>query len=408
MYREILTLETAFNELLPVRKLNAAPGKALLEAAAAWSEKIREFSNHCGPAELTVGQISEGSRLARRPLFLCGVHRSGTTLLRDLLDGHPALTVLPSEGSFLTNFAAQLRVMPVAEREAFLLTRWLRRLANPINQPPYWSLGKSTATSSPYLDFARAFSAWHRFAEQHFSSIPIWPHFALMLAYATCSRRPDGGLTASYWVDKTPTMEKYTASLWRQLPEAKFIQMVRSPQAVLLSRKHMEPGLHLRTCLRDMKLSYQAAIEQPVQHKDRYLVVHYESLCSNPISEMARITRFLGIDPHPSLLIPTVAGEPAHTNSSFNVDLPAGTILDIPRSRETGLSPHEEEILSAFLSGPATALGYPLRPLERTGALLTKLRFELEQRLFKKISAALRSSENGRMAEPGPVHHNPS
>jgi hypothetical protein len=31
--------------------------------------------------------------LAQRPLFICGLPRSGTTLLQGLLDGHPQLVV---------------------------------------------------------------------------------------------------------------------------------------------------------------------------------------------------------------------------------------------------------------------------------------------------------------------------
>jgi hypothetical protein len=385
MYQEIVALETAFNKLLPARKLDPVPGKALLEAAAAWSEKVLAFSSLRGPATLTGKQIGEGSRLARSPLFICGVHRSGTTLLRNLLDGHPALTVLPSEGSFLSNFAAQLRAIPEKEREAYLLVRWLRRMANPVNQPPYWSLGRSTATASPYLDFARTFSAWYRFAAENLSGISIWPHLAPVLAYASCSREPDGGLAARYWVDKTPVQEKYVRQIRQQLPEARFIQMIRAPADVLLSRKRMEPSLPLSTCLRDMRLSYQKAIEESVRHKDSHLVVHYESLCSDPVTAMSRITGFLGIGMHPALFTPTVAGEPAHANSSFSAGLPAGTILDAQRHGQAGLQPREAKILSAFLAGPASAMGYSLKSLSKPEALLLRLTFGLQQRLFNKI-----------------------
>jgi len=39
-----------------------------------------------------------------RPVFICGHHRTATTLMRQLLDGHPELLVLPSEGTYLTSF----------------------------------------------------------------------------------------------------------------------------------------------------------------------------------------------------------------------------------------------------------------------------------------------------------------
>jgi hypothetical protein len=102
MYTEIIELETVLDALLPVKKISETPRKELLDAAKSWSVKVWEVSQALGPLPLTDEQIEKGKRLVQSPVFICGVHRSGTTLMRDLLDGHPVLSVLPSEGSFST------------------------------------------------------------------------------------------------------------------------------------------------------------------------------------------------------------------------------------------------------------------------------------------------------------------
>jgi len=387
IHSEIAALEGSLNRLLPVRKLNPSPGKDLLDTMQLWSEKIWKAGRIAGPWPLTDEQISQGRSLIQHPLFVCGVHRSGTTLLRDLLDGHPALTTLPSEGSFLTNFASQLDQMPYKERESFLAIRWIRRLANPINQPPYWSLGVSTASASPYVDFVRAYSAWYGIAKKSFASENrLWPHLVVVLAYASCSQKPDGGLAARYWVDKTPTNEKYLQKIWQEFPEARIIQMVRSPADSFLSRKRMEPLMDLKICLQDMRRSYRIAAEQSRKKESRYMVIRYEELCEAPRSAITRIMKFLDIEPDPCLFKPTVAGRAAHVNSSFSAGLPAGIIIKTRMHSSRGdLSPQDSRLLSAFVSRSASRAGYPLESLGRLQTLLIKLKFELVDRAAGKF-----------------------
>jgi hypothetical protein len=322
LYNEIVALEIALSRLLPVQKLNPSPRKELLDIMQLWSEKIMEAGRITGPWPLTDEEIRQGRRLIECPLLVCGVHRSGTTLLRNLLDGHPALTTLPSEDSFLTNLAGQLDQTPYTERESFQGIRWIRRLANPINRPPYWTLGISTASASPYVDFARKYSAWYGIAEKSFALETIfWPHLAVVLSYASCCKKPLGGLAARYWVHKTPANEKYLQKIWREFPEARIIQMVRSPTDIFLSRKRMEPSLDLKTCLQDMRRSYRIAIEQSLKNESRYLVIRYEELCEDRRSVITRIAKFLDIEPDPCLFKPTVAGRSAQVNSSFSAAL---------------------------------------------------------------------------------------
>ncbi len=373
MYQEIIKLEDALNSLLPECRLNVAPSKQLLYAALVWSGRVWNLSRKLESLPLTSEQINQGKTLAENPVFICGVHRSGTTLLRDLLDGHPQLSVLPSEGSFLTSLAPALTQTAEEKHPAFLTTEWLRRLANPINQPPYWLLGRSTMDNSPYVNFTQAFNTWYDILKEEKTELTMWPHLAVILAYATCSETSGTALTAKYWVDKTPTNEKHLATIWRETPKAKIIHMVRNPADVFLSRKQMEPKLNYKTCLQDMQLSYHVA--ERYKNDERFLLLHYEALCDNPELVISQICRFLDIEQLPCLFTPTVAGKPAIPNSSFSSQLPAGSILNSGRSiNKKYLDKKVENLLSAFLYHQAKQLGYELNDVGEMQGKLIKLR----------------------------------
>jgi hypothetical protein len=381
MYAELLKLEEQCESSGPNREPGQQAPAAYLQAAKAWSAEIWRLSRQLGPLPLSEQQINDGLNLAMRPVFVCGVQRSGTTLVQNLLDAHPELSVLPSEGTFLTNIAGHLQRRPVEKHEEFLATEWLKRLANPTNQPPYWLLGRSTFAGSAYVDFVRAFIAWYGIIKKAIDPrITMWPHLAVILAYATSINR----LNAAYWVDKTPVNEKYIPQIWRQFPSAKVIQAIRNPTDVLLSRKKMEPGLILHACLNDLKISYQTALALSATEKERFMLVRYEELCADEDGIVAQITQFLGIQQLPILFTPTVAGKPTKANSSFNADAPAGKII------KTGLNEGDKQLtvadkmlLSAYLYLPATRLGYSLNPV----SYMKNKWVKLKQRFGSKLNS---------------------
>ena len=225
----IIEREEALNALLPKTRLKERPPDELFAAAVSWSEVVWQGAAGVGPIILSNEVLKAGLQLAAHPVFICGVHRSGTTLVRDLLDGHDAMAVLPSEGTYFTNLEGKLLALPPGERDGFLCQEWLRRLANPINQPPYWLLGRSTASGSPYVNFARHFLAWWAVLKKDTNT--QWPHMTVVLAYASCT----GNLFAGMWVDKTPCNERFLGRIWREMPNARIIHVVREPTATLVS-----------------------------------------------------------------------------------------------------------------------------------------------------------------------------
>jgi hypothetical protein len=355
MLASIIQTEEQLNNLLPQQRLEGSVPTDLLAAAREWSQLVWHMAERLGPMPLSKKQVDDGLSLATRPVFICGVHRSGTTLVRNLLDGHPQLCVLPSEGTFYTNLEAKLKQLSADKWPAYMGTEWLRRLANSINQPPYWLLGRSCDAASPYVDFARYLLSWWQAIEQ--APGTQWPHMAVVLAYASCN----GGLNAKYWLDKTPTNERFLNRIRQETPNARIIHVIREPLATIASRKVMEPGAAMKGALRALKISYTIARRESNLKTAGYLLLRYEELCDDPQAATCQVASFLGIKNLPVLGQATVAGVSAKANSSFHKDSSPGEILKVTDPKQqTILSKTEQTLIAAYLAKQPGQLGYTL------------------------------------------------
>lgn len=371
MFSKIINAEQLLNNLLPATRLEGGLPAGLITTARAWSEIVWAAAEQLGPMPLSDEQIDQGVRLAQAPVFICGVHRSGTTLLKDMLDGHPDLVVLPSEGTYYTNLEDKLLALPEHEWAAFLGKEWLRRLANPISQPPYWLLGRSGNKASPYINFARYVMAWWR-AIDHIPGTQ-WPHMAIVLAYASCT----DNLTARAWVDKTPTNERFINRIRQEMPGAKIIHVVREPVATLTSRMKMEPSVRLRNALLFLKNSFRIAALQ--QNTPGFLLLRYEDVCNQSQTVTKQLAAFLGIPTSAVLNRPSVAGRPSLANSSFSKPTQAGIILKTTGHTQAGLLTRADRQMIAACTGKlAGKLGYAS---EKVG-LLRRIYLKLRYRMF--------------------------
>jgi hypothetical protein len=310
--------------------------------------------------------------------------------MRDLLDEHPAISMLPSEGTFFTNFEPRLRRLP---RDAWLPSmgrEWLRRLANPVNQPPYWLRGRSSAEGSPYVTFACSLIAWWPVASRRLGrTVSSWPLAAIALAFAHCTGALSETSRVTRWGEKTPLNERFLPRLLSEFPHAQIVQLVRHPASVYASRKALEPALNKslrsrRGVLKELLLSYQIAAERSGERvAGRFKVIRYEDLIADPRATMEQLAHFLGIERVAGLLKPTVAGALSRMNSSFERNAAPGRVHSSPAqpealiARREALSAADGDLLAATMGDMATALGYTLTPLAPWRARLVRLKLLL-------------------------------
>jgi hypothetical protein len=375
-------MEAAIAARLPGAAASARP--ELLAKLADYSSAAVRAARELGAILPSADECDLGLEWLLRPVFICGHQRSGTTLLQNLLDGHPQLLLLPSEGTYFTSFAYVARGAPSELAIDRFASEWITRLVDP-NFEPHFRLGKSDSSRKPAVDFARALFGWHAALRTR-----VEPRLAPLLAVAAAFKTTASPHSApSSWVEKTPQNERYAAR-FAPLKRARFIQLVRDPRATFASlaqiyrsvdSRAFDAAEHARAIGRSLRLASVNA----QRLADRYLVVRYEDLIASPAAEIERVRRFLEIPPDPTLLVPTAGGHAVLANSSFGAG-DAGAI-DGPRSPPV-LSPEQLALLGAHASGAAQTLGYDLPPVRMRWTLLVR---DWPRHALRRSLAALRA-----------------
>jgi hypothetical protein len=249
------------------------------------------------------------------PVFVLGIHKSGTSLLRSLLDGTPELAVLPREPHFFERaglgVSYPLRPSPPSDlgEEAFLdrVTTALRREltdGNPYSDSPDFSgYDADVFLSAGWRDGPDTLAGrYERYAEA------LW---------WTITHRPLGDQRV---VDKSTEYLEFAHLLATLFPDASFVQVVRNPYAVLVSYrsyrlKHTGSYPDLRVV--GQALAYSAYWQfRNVATIPAYQLVRYEDLVSRPTESMHQTADALGLPFSACMTTPTLLGRHWEGNST--------------------------------------------------------------------------------------------
>jgi hypothetical protein len=164
---------------------------------------------------------AELEQRAERPVFVLGYYSSGTSLLLNLLDGHPELLAVPTESRHFTSSAPR-------DLQA-LHAHWIRNTISPYGVPPRWLLGTPSDERDPYDHFGRCFASHAR----ERSGRDLLAAVAQPLAVTTHS-------AARLWVEKTPTNEFHVDAIITAYPGARFVHSVRDPRSTIGSIRNYD------------------------------------------------------------------------------------------------------------------------------------------------------------------------
>ncbi|MGZ8695539.1 MAG: sulfotransferase family protein [Gaiellaceae bacterium] len=205
------------------------------------------------------------------PVLVIGVRRSGTTLLRVMLDRHSELAV-PDESYFVPQLAHRHGDRP--DPEAFLED--LRRLPTLRD----WGVAPEAVAAKlrPGLTFGEAIGAVYE-------------------VYASERGK-------ARWGDKTPMYMQYLGLLERLWPDARFVHLVRDGRDAALSFLGMPAGIVTRTwahptdaagfaCQWATEVRAAQALGRRSGH--RYLELRYEELVRDPEAALRRICDHVGL-----------------------------------------------------------------------------------------------------------------
>lgn len=209
--------------------------------------------------------------------FIVGAPRSGTTLLRLMLDAHPDLAIPPETG-----FVAVLgRDMPANRGPE----DFLRAITDfPPGAPSWPDFGIDRAVLlEEVVGSGEEFSATE----------------ALRIFYRSYARR----FGKTRWGDKTPTHCLQIPEIRRLVPESHFIHIVRDGRDVALSLRNtwFSPGQDAGV-LANYWSNCVSTARRDGSSVGGYLELRYEDLVLDPETQLRRICSFIKIPFFPSML----------------------------------------------------------------------------------------------------------
>ncbi len=207
---------------------------------------------------------------------IVGAPRSGTTLVRFMLDAHSQLAIPPETG-FLT-IARQLEQSGVgAEAFCDAIT------AFPPDAPAWQDFGIPAEALRGRVAALKPFTV----------SDGLRAFYAL---YAERFGKPRYG-------EKTPGYVRHIANIEAVLPEARFIHVIRDGRdvAASLRERWFSPGYEIEVQA-NFWLDHVRAGQQQGAAAGHYLELRYEDLIERPERELRRLCAFLELEFEPAML----------------------------------------------------------------------------------------------------------
>ncbi len=214
--------------------------------------------------------------------FIIGRPRSGTTLLRTVMDAHPQLKV-PLESAFILNLYSQFHNKKWDKKTKLQFIETLK----PQRKASAWQLDWDDVTKTFLETDIQSYQQAVLIPYQKFYS--IFPKEKII-----------------YYGDKTPSYSFqgfFIKKLMQIFPEAKFIHLIRDYRANANSVKKFDfsaPEVSLIT------MRWKNSLKQITKIKEKYPrkwhTLMYENFVDNPLDELKKIESFLGIDHHPEAL----------------------------------------------------------------------------------------------------------
>jgi hypothetical protein len=294
--------------------------------------------------------------------FVVGVSRSGTTLLRLMLDAHPDLTI-PAETHFIPMVANECdRLIEEGASTEEIREGALAKMTG----HPRWG------------DFRLDVN---EVRERMAAHDPLTAGDAIRSFYEACAASEG----KSRWGDKSPPYTYKAARIQRAVPEARFIHIIRDGRDVALSLGEVSWGPDDVTEAAEKWVSELRKARHRSKNLARgtYMEVHYEDLVTDPEPTLRKIAEFVDLPWDDEMLnYPERAAERMRGEMERTLKpLGGGTITAEERTRQhqlvfekpsagragrwrTEMSPENRKAFEAVAGGMLKKLGYEV---ESTG-----------------------------------------
>ncbi|UCH22581.1 MAG: sulfotransferase [Deltaproteobacteria bacterium] len=218
------------------------------------------------------------------PVFIGGLQRSGTSLMRAIIGSHPDIAIYPSDLPLWTDLYNRYKDLDLNNRDQ------CDKLMHAIQS------NERVQQCQVRIDFNALRNKIG--AEPQLTINLVFGHF--IQAYAREIGRPRWGL-------KTPYNEFFSEAIFSAFPNAKMIQLIRDPRDVAVSYKSYQKGAwkwkyNILLHIREWKQSVRLARENEIKYPGAFMAVRYEDLVLHPEKTIRQVCQRIHLDYTPELL----------------------------------------------------------------------------------------------------------
>jgi len=290
-----------------------------------------------------------------RPIFILGCHKSGTSLLKNLLDGHPELFAIPSETHFFqysghwVDYALRRNVdvkKTIEQQELGLYQFFLYE--NTIKDP----YGPGDMDGRYDEERFKQFMNNNRSATQ----IQLFDNYIRALHYSLTGEQISNKKRI---VEKSVENSDFATQIKKWYPKARFIHIVRNPYATITAIRKMKSTKgfpFLGPIINSLHNSLYSMYRNQMNIDD-YMTIKYEDLLTDPDLTMQNIAKHLDIQFMESLLKPTLHGKNWNGNSTSQAEFSKISTAPI-NNWKNSITSAEVEIVNNYLSPILNMYGY--------------------------------------------------
>jgi hypothetical protein len=208
------------------------------------------------------------------PIFIVGIPRSGTKLLRDLLNRHSDVAIPVSESHFIPYYFSRIG--------------------------KFGDLSKASNFEAFYIDFSNTVF-FQRLAQRRLSIprdvccgfVEKWTYPGIIEGFYRAYAWQDG---KSIWGDKTPAYLVHLPLLYSLFPEAKVIHIIRDPRDTCVSI-HRIWGKNIYRAAQKWHDNIEICRKSAIKYMNKqYLEIKYEDLLQNPTDVLTNVCQILDIE----------------------------------------------------------------------------------------------------------------
>jgi len=286
------------------------------------------------------------------PVFVCGHRKAGTTMLVNLLDNVDSIITYPDDSGFF------YRYFPRYANDSYTDKEKINRLCDVIIKEKL-----SEVIDDIDCDFEEKrqlianqidlVGKVRNYAKSNFSYKEILLYFIDSFKEVFY---PESNATV--WVEKTTSTEIYAVELSREFPNAKFIHIIRDPRdnfSSLLSgwdKKYSSVNDTIERLLQSTidrgLLGMKCAKNNcEIIGQDRYKVIKFEELTSNPKDMMKDIASFIGVPFDENMLTPTVFGRSWYGNNFNGIKTTSPTSFNVSKWKSR-MDPYYAQVIEFY------------------------------------------------------------